>query len=298
MTQRSFCILVNPTAGNGRTMQVLKSVEETLARLPLKFRTVITTTIAEAQNTAQEAINQGEYIAILGGDGTARGIAGIVNKMQGVLALLPAGRGNDIFRMLKVPLDPIAACQILAYGSETQIDMACVNDQPFLGICSLGFDSIAAQLANNARLIKGRAVYLYGGLRTLWGWKAIKFNVNIDGSAFEHVGYTVAVANSQVYGGGMQLAPNASIQDGLLDIVLIGKVPKIRMLVNMPRIFKGTHTNEPGFKIIRGRSVTIETDPQFTIFADGDAISAPPASITVMPSALRVLVPGMQEKKD
>lgn len=290
MIERKFCLLINPIAGNGQAIHILKKVEEALTHLSVNFRTVITENVQHAQQIATQAITRGEYIAIVGGDGTARAIAGILNELDGVLAVIPAGRGNDLVRMLKIPLDPVAACTVLASGVETTIDMGKVNNQPFLGICSLGFDSIANQLANKVRLIKGRAVYLYGGLRTLLGWKSIKFNLNIDGNAFEHIGYTVAVANSQIYGGGMYLAPTASMKDGLLDVVLIGNVSKFRMLLNFPRVFKGTHTKEAGFEIMHGRNIKIDTDSRFTIFADGDSISSPPANIQIIPNALRVLV--------
>lgn len=290
MSKRSFCVLVNPKAGSGRTLKILPHVEETLYQLPIDFRVVITERVSHAKKTAIQAIKQGEFIAVMGGDGTARAVSDVVHQHNGVLALIPGGRGNDMVRMLKLPIDPISACKVLAFGMETAIDLGKVNQQPFLGICSLGFDSIANQLANRTRLLKGRAVYLYGGLKTLFNWKSIKFMVNIDGNEFEHNGYTVAVANSKNYGGGMYIAPNASIQDGLLDIVFIGDISKLRMIINVPRVFRGTHTKEHGFEVIRGRSVKIETDPKYTIFADGDAISGPPANIEIMPSALRVLV--------
>lgn len=291
MSKRSFCVLVNPNAGQGRALKILAHVEETLYKLPINFRVVITEKISYAQKTAAHAIKQGELIAVMGGDGTARAIASIINEHNSVMGLIPAGRGNDLVRMLKIPTNPVSACEVLAFGVETAIDLAKVNDQPFLGICSLGFDSIANDLANQIKILKGKAVYLYGGLRALLNWESIKFRVNIDGTDYEHIGYTVAVANSQNYGGGLYLAPNASIQDGLLDTVFIGNISKLRMLVNIPRVFKGTHINEPGFKIIQGRSIKIEADEKYTIFADGDAISPPPANIKVMPNALRVIVP-------
>ena len=284
-------MLVNPNAGNGRSLQLLSKIEAALSTLPLCFRTVITHDVNEAQQQVTQATQLGEYVATVGGDGTVRAIAGILSQLKGKLAVIPTGRGNDLVRMLKVPLDPISACRILAHGNETHIDMAKINASVFLGICSLGLDSIANQLANQTHFIKGRAVYLYGGLRALFKWKPVKFRVIVDDVLYEHEGYTVAVANSQNYGGGMYLAPDASIQDGLLDIVLIGKAPKLRILLNIPRLFKGDHINDPAFRILRGRHVRIEADPEFTVFADGDSICAPPADITILPKALHVIVP-------
>lgn len=283
--------MVNPAAGRGRAIQIYKKVEAALARLPIHFRIVITENISHAKETVCEAIKRNEYIAVIGGDGTARAIAGKISEQNGVLAIIPAGRGNDIARMLKLPLDPIEACQVLVDGKEMMMDMGTINQHPFLGICSLGLDSAAVQLANQSRLFKGRAAYLYGGLMALLNARPIQFNVNIDNTSFDYVGYIVAVANSQNYGGGMYLAPHALIQDGLFDVIFIKNISKYRLLINVPRLYKGTHIHEPGFEIIRGRHVKIESDPNLTILADGDSISSPPADISILPLALCVLVP-------
>jgi len=115
--------------------------------------------------------------------------------------------------------------------------------------------------------------------------------VTIDGKEYPHTGYTVAVANSQCYGGGLYLSPQSSIQDGLLDVVFLGDIKKYRMIQNIPRLFKGTHINEPGFSVVSGRHIQIETETQYTAYADGDAVQSSPVDIRVLPKSLRVLVP-------
>jgi YegS/Rv2252/BmrU family lipid kinase len=291
MSKKNICLLVNPYAGNSCTIKSLKKVEKELRNLSLNYRTIITSDIEHAQMLAKEASVNGEYIVVLGGDGSVSAVAETIMNHNGVLALLPSGRGNDFARMLNYPINPIAACRILADGAEAMIDIGKVNNHLFLTICSLGFDSIVNKIANRTSLVTGRTVYLYAGLRAILTFKPIEFKVTIDGNEFEHIGHTIAVANTQYYGGGMRLAPNASAQDGLLDVVMIGQIPKHRMFINIPRIYKGNHINEPGFKIIQGRNIKIETDYQYTIVADGDFISPPPAEIVAVPKALRVIVP-------
>lgn len=291
MTKRKFCLIVNPYAGNGEAIRVLKQVEQTLKVLPIDFHIVISKDVADAQTHALNAVNQGEYVAVLGGDGSASTIAEALRNQHGTLAIIPAGRGNDFARMLKYPQDPIEACRILAYGQEKVVDMGQANEKPFLGICSLGFDSIANKIANQTTIIKGRAVYIYAALRALFQYQPALFHITIDGKKHEYTAYTIAVANSQCYGGGMFLAPNASIEDELLDIVIIGAIPKHRLLFNLPRVFKGTHINEPNVTVLRGRNVHIEAEPQYMAFADGDAVCSSPLNIQVLPKSLRVLVP-------
>jgi diacylglycerol kinase family enzyme len=113
----------------------------------------------------------------------------------------------------------------------------------------------------------------------------------VDGEAHEFSGYAVAVANSGVFGGGMYLVPDASLDDGLLDVVFTEDVSKGRYLANLPSVFKGTHVDEPGIRFLKGREVTFEADRPFEAYADGDPIAALPATIRVIPGQLRVLAP-------
>lgn len=291
MDNRKFCILVNPNAGRGRALSLVKRIERYLHKHKLHFHIVITETVEDAKTEALAAIKREEIVATVGGDGSVRALLNVIYENQGTLALIPAGRGNDLARVLKIPLHPLRACRVLVKGKKIKIDLASVNGQPFLGICSAGFDSLANDIANKTQIIRGSMVYLYSGLRVLFSFKPIKFNVTIDGRLIQHEGYTVAVANSPYYGGGIKLAPEASVQDGLLDIVLVGKLSKWRALAVIPKLFKGTHAHTPGFQILRGKQVSIEAPARFTAYADGDAICPPPVKISLIANALNIIVP-------
>ena len=101
----------------------------------------------------------------------------------------------------------------------------------------------------------------------------------------------MAVSNSGVYGSGMYLVPDADLEDGLLDVVIVSDVSKRRWLANLPKVFKGTHLDEPGLELLRGRSVSFQADRPFTAYADGDPIAELPATVDVVPGTLRVLAP-------
>lgn len=295
---KKVCLIVNPYAAQGRPLDILKKLEDTLKRFNIHFYTVIADDKTSATQQARKAASLDEYIFVVGGDGSLRIIAQAVKNTSAVIAFIPCGRGNDFARILQIPMDPIAACEALAQGIVRKIDVAIINQQQvYLSICSLGFDSIANEIANRNKFIHGSMIYVYAGLRALIGWKPTTFKLTIDGTRFEHVGYTVAVANSKCYGGGMLLAPNASITDGYLDVVLIGDISKFRMLVNFPRVFRGTHIHEPGIKIMRAQHVKIEADAKYTVFADGDPICQPPIEITIIPASLHVLTPRDAEQK-
>jgi YegS/Rv2252/BmrU family lipid kinase len=287
---RDLCLIVNPTAGAGRAAKLLPGVEAELRGMGLRFRVERTSSMEHARECARVAGAAGEIVAAMGGDGLTGAVAGELRDGAGVLAVLPGGRGNDFARKLGIPADPVAACALLR-SAEKRIDLAAIGDRTYLGILSAGLDSDANRLANDNTLPLGTAVYAYAALRALAAWKPARWTVSIDGDTREFDGYSVAVSNSGVYGSGMYLVPDARLDDGLLDIVLCDAIPKRRYLANLPRVFKGTHVNEPGMHLLRGRSVSFHADRPFTAYADGDPIADLPATVDVAPGTLRVLAP-------
>jgi YegS/Rv2252/BmrU family lipid kinase len=207
------------------------------------------------------------------------------------LALIPCGRGNDLARVLGVPRTAAEAAELAVNGGERLLDVASVNGTPFLGIASFGFDTDANRIANEARLVRGDAVYAYAALRALIAWKPALFTVTVDGARHEMSGFSVAVGNSGAYGGGMHLLPHASLDDGELDVLLSERTSKLTFLRSLPKVFKGTHLQSPHAHVYRGRVIEVGSDRPFVIYADGDPIGATPATMTVEPRCLRVIVP-------
>ena len=284
-------LIVNPSAGGGRAGAVLDEVRSALTARGLEHHTELTRSLDHARELARAAHTAGEMAVALGGDGLIGAVAGALSGSDGVLGVLPGGRGNDFARVLGIPLDPVAACAVLADGAATALDLGTVGEHTFIGIASCGFDSEANRIANQTRFIRGNLVYTYGGLRALMGWKPASFSLRIDGQAHSLVGYTVAVANSAAYGGGMFMAPQASLTDGLLDVVLVADQPRLQFLRHLPRVFKGTHVDLPAVTVIRAREVEVAADREFTVYADGDPIARLPVRIGVQAGAVRVMVP-------
>jgi len=288
---RDVHLIVNPSAGAGRAARLLPYVEAALRAHGLAFRVDRTTSIEHARELARAAREAGAVAAAMGGDGLAGAVAGELKDGDGVMALLPGGRGNDLARKLGIGHDPVAAVGFLAAGRERRIDVAETGGTVYVGILSAGFDSEVNQIANSTRLPLGTLVYAYGALRALWSWRPARWDVTVDGTGHTFDGYAVAVANSGVFGGGMWLVPDAELDDGLLDVALTAHRPKGAYLRGLTKVFKGTHVHEPGFEILRGREVTFRADRAFTAYADGDPIVELPATVRVLPGALRVIVP-------
>jgi YegS/Rv2252/BmrU family lipid kinase len=285
------CLIVNPHAGAGRALRLLPSVETALRGQGRRFRVERTTSMEHARELAREACAAGEIVAAMGGDGLTGAIAGELRDGAGLLLVLPGGRGNDFARKLEIPHDPVEAAKLLLDGAERRIDLAEVGGRTFLGILSAGVDSDVSQISNDTRLPLGTHVYVYGVMRAIVSWRQAAWNVTVDGEPASFDGYSVAVCNSGVFGGGMYLAPDAKLDDGLLEIVLISSQSKLRYLRGLPRVFRGTHLKDPAVTLLQGREIVFSADRPFTAYADGDPIADLPATVRVLPGALRVVAP-------
>jgi YegS/Rv2252/BmrU family lipid kinase len=290
---RRFALLVNPASGRGRALRALPAVIAELDAHEAEHRTVTTRSMEHAAEESRRAAGSGETVMALGGDGLLRPIAGALSGTDCAVALVPCGRGNDLARVLGVPEDPARAARLAVRGEERRLDVASVDGTPYMGIASLGIDSDANRAANDAKLLRGDAVYFYAGIRALAAWRPATFTVTVDGERHEFTGFSVAVGNSRAYGGGMLLLPHAELDDGKLDVLMIEDYPKLRLLRDhLPGVYRGTHLRSPHHLLARGEVVEVQSDRQFAVYADGDPIGATPATMRVERQALRVIVPG------
>jgi YegS/Rv2252/BmrU family lipid kinase len=240
------------------------------------------------------AADAGEVIVTLSGDGLIGAVAGALRgRDDAIMGVLPGGRGNDFARVLGIPADPVAACAVIAEGEPRAVDVGEIGSPPrtFVGIASLGFDSVANRIANEAPSRLGPLVYAYGALRALATWRPATFDVAVDRERRTFTGWTVAAANSRAYGGGMLLAPDARLDDGELDVVLIAPASRRQFVRCLPMVFKGTHVDLPSVTVLRGREVRISADRPFAVYADGDPIGELPVTIRAIPGAVKILLP-------
>jgi YegS/Rv2252/BmrU family lipid kinase len=285
-------LIVNPSAGGGRAARALPAVRARLGALGVTVDVAATRDLDHARALARAAARDGRTVVTLGGDGLIGCVAGVLRDVPGaVLGVLPGGRGNDFARVVGIPLDAEAACDVIAHGVPRPIDLGEADGSAFIGIASLGFDSEANRIANEAPARLGQLVYVYGALRALAAWKPAAFTVEVDGERVRFSGWSVAAANSKAYGGGMFLAPDARLDDGALDVVLVGAMSKARYLRGVPKAYKGSHVDLPGVRVLRGAEVRVAADRPFTVYADGDPIGELPIVLRALPGAVRVLLP-------
>ncbi len=286
-----LALLVNPHSAGGKALKLLPRVEAALDASRVVFRVQRTKGLEHGVEQALRAVEAGEVPVVMSGDGLLGAIGGAMAGSDTPLGIIPGGRGNDLARVLGIPDDPEGAVEVLLGGHSRRIDVGEANDKRFLGIVSVGFDSEANRLANETNFLRGNLVYAYAALRTLVTWKPARFTLQIGEQRTRLSGYSVSVANSKAFGGGMYIAPDAELDDGEFDVIAVGAVGKLRFVGNLPKVFKGTHVDEDEVRVFRARRLELSASRPFPVYADGEHLTDLPASLRVLPRALSVLVP-------
>jgi diacylglycerol kinase (ATP) len=306
--QRPMCLIVNPHAGGGRAATLLPAATATLTTAGVAHRVVESASLGHARELAAQAASAGEVVVAVGGDGMAGALAGATSAAGGCFGLIPAGRGNDLARVLGIPSGGAAAAEVLGSGEVGQIDLIGVGvaGEPELivaGSVYAGLPALAGQVANATRLLRGPLVYPVAALRVLAGWQPATFTVQITGrpamDAFP--GYAVVVANSPFFGAGMQVAPPALIDDGVLDLVLMRQAAKLTFVRALLAIKDGKHVDLPQISLDRGAEVTISMSRDLPAAADGEPLACAcplpagtPLRIRALPAALTVIRPAQR----
>jgi diacylglycerol kinase (ATP) len=291
---RQFTAVVNPAAGGSASAAALLAVARPLREAGAELQTEYSRSLAHAQDLARHAGQQGRVVLAVGGDGMAGGIGGALSGTGAVLGLVPAGRGNDFARALELPTKPLELAEVLLHHEPRPVDTieveSAVHDRTVvLGSVYAGVDALANRHANHAKLLRGAASYYAGGLRAVTTWRPAHYRVTVDGEEHQHTGYTVVAANSGYYGSGRLIAPAARMDDGMLEVVMIGEAPRWLFFALMNELKTGTHVHRPQVRILRGREITISADREVPYGADGEVDAVLPVTVRVLPGALRVL---------
>jgi diacylglycerol kinase (ATP) len=254
--------------------------------------------LADATHIARDAFDERRGVVACGGDGMVCELAGVAAEHDGVLALVPAGSGNDLARQLGVPRDdPASAIALLRRGRVARIDLGRAEAADgtrawFTTVGNAGFDADANRWANTVTAVTGTPLYVLAVLRTLASYHPRRLRVTVDDDVFDTQGWLVAVANTRSYAGGMAIAPGASLDDGALDVCVVGRVSRADFLRTFPKVFSGRHVEHPGVSTRRGKRVTVEM-PEATdspeLWASGERVGPLPAMLEAVPGALRVV---------
>ena len=288
MTRR-IAVLVNPTSGKGRGARLLLPVSDRLRAAGLDVEVVVGRDGDEAFDRLRDQVAQGvDGVVAVGGDGLVNIALQVTGGTDLPLGIVPAGTGNDIARSLGLePKDPVAAVDLVVGARTRTIDLGRANGRWFAGVLGSGFDSMVNERANRMSWPNGRSRYNLAIVAELRTFRPVPYVLELDGERLESEAMLVAVGNGTSYGGGMLVCPGAVLDDGLLDVTLLGPISKPEFLRVFPRVYKGTHVEHPAVSVRRARSVSLHADG-VTAYADGERVAVLPVTCDAVPDALHV----------
>ena len=308
---KTFAV-INPHSGGGRTGRTAKSIARKLAEVSGPLTVAMTTGPMDAATITRHALREGfERVVAVGGDGTINEVVngffhnGSAINPEAELALLTNGTGGDFRRTFGIGQTLDESLERIANGRARAIDVGRLRhvsadgkpgERYFANISSFGMSGDVVRRVDNAKIIKrlfGQFAFTWGSLRSLFGYKPRPIRLKIDTEFDEILAVsTCAVANGQYFGGGMRVAPDASVEDGMFDVIVMGDAPRGDVLKSLQQIRTGEHVNNPNVRVFRARSViatpveATEGEPVF-IEADGESPGRLPAVFEMIPKSLK-----------
>ena len=294
-------IVVNPVAGGSRGAQVGAEVFSLLSKTEHDTTDLSGATLSEARSKIEAALASRavDALVFVGGDGIAHLGTNLCAEKNMLMALIPAGTGNDAAAMLGMPLtDTPEAVRLLLEGlsSPKKIDAIKVSHGGkitwALGSASAGFDALAAARANAISWPKGPMRYYVAMLLELAKFKPIKYQSVIDGKPRDFEAMLCVVSNTGIYGGGMLVVPGASVTDAQLDVLLVKKMSRLKFVTIFPKVYKGTHITDKDVEIFKASKISIAASGM-PIYSDGEYVGQAPFEAEVVPGALTMVAPAI-----
>lgn len=286
-------ILFNPAAGRGKSRRTLAEVAGVLRRAGVEPEVYESRSPEHLRELARQAREEKpDVIVAAGGDGT---LHYVLNGLVGSgipLGILPFGSGNDFAKGLGIPPGTRAAAKVLLNGRTREIDLARVGSTVYGGIAGVGFDSVVNRFANErVRRLRGSLAYAWAILRCLNSFHPQPLELRSEARNFSGEVMFTVIGNNVSYGGGVKMTPRARLDDGLLDICIVPAMGKLELLRWLPRAYRGEHLTHPRMVYFQARKIELSSRSPLELFADGEFIQGLPATIVVLPGAVRVIVP-------
>ena len=297
-------VIVNPTAGRGRAGKEAREIRRLLGPKASGWVWQHTQKRGDGEHLARAAAEAGTPLVVaVGGDGTLHEVVNGVLGTEATVGLIPFGTGNDLARALGLFGDLERACRALTEGRTKRIDVGVIEgrgtDGPrhFLALTGTGFDARTAQTVNaGIRGLSGPLAYVWGAVLTLKDFVPFALTLTLDGGETQRTeAMFVSFANAPTTGGGMLIAPGATVDDGFLDICLVETVSKPALLFQLSQVFSGKHVNHPAVTMLRARSLTVDADPPQPLLIDGEVCGTTPATIKLLAGGVAVQGSGVNK---
>jgi len=294
-----FVFIVNPTSGKGKALTFVDMIHTVCKDQGILYDVIMTEYKGHATEIAKKYTLSDDVVLVsVGGDGTIHEVLnGLADKVK--MAILPAGTGNDTFRMLATHLsDPKEILIETLKGKFVSIDVGLANQRRFINCATMGMDADVNELAETIGKklpIPRTLVYIVSALIVVMKPRYIDLTLDINGQTIKQKSILVAVMNGKWYGGGFTPAPAAQLQDGLFDVYLVDKAPFFRILKLLPMYMKGTHINEKEVLFIRSDACDLSTDKMTRVGTDGEVSLQTKVRFRMMKGSLSLLVPKSSE---
>jgi diacylglycerol kinase (ATP) len=289
---REIALLTNPSAGKGKGTRTAALVMPRLREAGLVVRDLVGRDAGEALDLARQCVAEGvDSLVVCGGDGMVHLALQAVVGSSTSLGVIPAGTGNDVARYLGISRsEPQRAADVIIGSRTRTIDVARVGSTYFVTVLAAGFDALVNERANKMAWPRGQMRYNLATLAELRVFRPLPYTLCLDGTTLHREAMLGAVGNGPSFGGGLRITEGAEIDDGWLDVVVIGPMSKLELVRTYPKLYTGTHVRHPQYEHHRVRSVTVAA-PGIVGYADGERLGALPLTVDVVPRALHVLTP-------
>lgn len=290
-------MILNPTSGKGKGLELGQAFLLELQKLGVEVEDLSGRDYLEATENGRAAIARSsiDALAVAGGDGMVHLGVNLCAGTDVPLAIMPCGTGNDAAMTLGIPVDdPVQAAELAVSTfdhpriTDLGLGITSVRRFYFFNSASAGFDAIVNRRANRWKFPKGPSRYTLAMLFELVGFKSLRYYAKIDGRERQLDGMLCAIANGPSYGGGMLVAPKATVDDGLLDLFIVHKISKLELVRVFPKVFTGEHVSHPAVEIVRASTITLLSEG-VPVYADGEPAGQLPMTVSIAPNALRVL---------
>lgn len=294
-------LVINPTAGGNKGASAGQSVRTVLASSEHQLIDLSGESYEAAKAAIKVAIanNEIDLLVLVGGDGMAHLGVNVCANTKVPMAIVPAGTGNDSAGIFGMPMDdPAGSTRLILdnLASPKPIDAIEIEHSLgktwAIGSASAGFDALVNARANRMQWPAGPMKYYLAMLLELASFKAIRYRSKIDGIAKDFEAMLCVVSNSGVFGGGMLVVPEASVTDAKLDLLILNKISRFKLVKIFPRVYKGTHVTDPAVELLKATKVEIAADGM-PIYSDGEYVGQAPFTANVVPGALLVIAPAL-----
>lgn len=291
---RKVSLIVNPCSGRGTGARLAPAIVKELHRLGVDAEMQLTSAPRHAIDLVIDAIRGGvREVLVAGGDGTIfEAVNGIrrAGVREARLGIIPIGTGNDFVKMLALT-DWRVACARIAEGRTREVDIGRCGEWHFANGVGIGFDAQVAHLANQIGWLTGTPVYAMALIKALvLHHRTPAVRIEHEGGVLARRITLIAIANGRCYGGAFVVAPNAALDDGLLELVVADAMSRLGVLGLVPKVLKGKHLDHPAVSHHRVRGVTVRSEEPLVVHADGEilALDAREIVVEMLPAALSV----------